>query len=344
MRLLGASVGGALVAGVVFAIASIAFDLERSPPTPGSTSTDNAYVHGDITPISPRISGYITQVSIGDHQAVRAGDVLFRIEDSDYLARVDQARAVVAGNKARLGILAGQIARQRALIEQAAATLLGAEAVAHRADLDVQRVRNLRPQGAASQESQEVAEADHLQAQARVAEAKANLEAARGQLNVLESQRPQLQAEIDTAAAALRLAEIDLENTVVRSPSNGWVGERQARVGQYVRPGTLLVAVVGQETWIIANFKETQIPRMRVGDSVAISVDGIPHVTFGGRVESLSPASGARFALLPPDNATGNFTRIVQRIPVKISFDSDQPGLDDLRLGMSADVKTTARR
>lgn len=344
MRLLTASVAGALVAGVAFAIASTAFDLGRSPRIRASTSTDNAYVHGDVTPISPRISGYITEVGIGDHQRVTEGDVLFQIEDGDYLARVDQARAAVAANEAKLGILAGQIQRQRALIEQAAAALLGAEADAHRADLDVQRVRTLRPQGAVSQESQELAESDHLQAQARVAEAKANLEAARRQISVLESQRPQFHAEIDTAAASLRLAEIDLENTVVRSPSNGWVGERQARVGQYVRPGTLLVAVVGQDTWIIANFKETQIPSMRVGDSVAISVDGIPHATFGGRVESLSPASGARFALLPPDNASGNFTRIVQRIPVKISFDSDQPGLDDLRLGMSAEVKTTAQR
>ena len=157
-------------------------------------------------------------------------------------------------------------------------------------------------------------------------------------MSVLETQRPQLEADIDAAVAALKLAEIDLENTLVRSPSDGWVGERQARVGQYVRPGTLLIAVIPQDFWVVANFKETQIPAMQSGDGVAISIDGIPGIDFMGHVESLSPASGAQFALLPPDNATGNFTRIVQRIPVKITFDPNQPGLDRLRPGMSAVV------
>jgi membrane fusion protein (multidrug efflux system) len=341
MKLLSAAVGGVLVAGAVFAIASTTFQPEGSVPVRGSTSTDNAYVHADITPLSPRISGYIVEVGIRDHQAVRRGDVLFRIEGSDYVARRDQALAAVATRKAMLGTLAGQIARQHAVIQQADASLEAARAEAHRAELDLTRIRNLKQRGAESQESEEHAEADHLQGRARVAEAKANLEAAQRQLDVLESQRPQLQADIDTAGAALRLAEIDLQDTVVRAPSNGWVGERHARVGQYVRPGTLLVAVVGEEAWIVANFKETQIPRMQIGEPVSISVDGVPHRKFRGHIESLSPASGARFALLPPDNATGNFTRVVQRIPVKIVFNPGQQNLRDLRPGMSAEVTTT---
>ncbi|MET0531844.1 MAG: HlyD family secretion protein, partial [Microvirga sp.] len=162
--------------------------------------------------------------------------------------------------------------------------------------------------------------------------------AARRQMDVLESQRPQLHADIDAAAAALRLAEIELENTAIRSPSDGWVGERQARVGQYVRPGTLLLAIVPEDVWVVANFKETQIPDLHIGDSVSVAIDGIPGAGFRGRLESFSPASGAQFALLPPDNATGNFTRIVQRIPVKITLDPGQAGLENLRPGMSAVV------
>nr|WP_287259591.1 HlyD family secretion protein [Mesorhizobium sp.] len=175
-----------------------------------------------------------------------------------------------------------------------------------------------------------------------MAEAQANLAAARQQMHVLETQRPQLDADIAAAAAALTLAEIELASAVVRSPADGWVGERQARVGQYVRAGTLLVAVVPRNFWVVANFKETQIPALRIGDSVAISIDAIPGREFRGRVESFSPASGAQFALLPPDNATGNFTRIVQRIPVKITLDAGQPDLDRLRPGMSAVVALSA--
>ncbi len=159
---------------------------------------------------------------------------------------------------------------------------------------------------------------------------------------MLESQRPQLQADIDAAAATLRLAQIDLDDTVVRAPADGRVGERQAKPGQYVRPGTLVMAIVPQDVWVVANFKETQIPDVHIGDEVTIAVDGVRGVRFAGRVESFSPASGAKFALLPPDNATGNFTRIVQRIPVKITLLPGQPSLDDLRPGMSAVVKLTS--
>jgi DHA2 family multidrug resistance protein len=338
MKLFTAGLGSLALAGTVFAVAATSMVPGRWITALHSTSTDNAYVHGDVTPISPKINGYIAEVAIRDNQAVRAGDVLFRIDDRDYRARVDQATAAVATRRAVLGNLTSQLERQRAVIEQAVAALRGAEADANRAALDVARVRKLTPSGAVSQDEGDQAEANHLQARAKVAEAEANLGAARRQADVLETQRPQFQADIDAAVAALRLAEIELENTVVRAPSDGRVGERQARVGQYVRPGTLLVAIVPQDFWVVANFKETQIPAMRIGDGITISIDGIPGIEFRGQVESLSPASGAAFALLPPDNATGNFTRIVQRIPVKITFDPGQPGLDRLRPGMSAVV------
>lgn len=342
MKLLSAAIGGVLVAGIAFAIASTALDVDRSPPSREGASTDNAYVQGDITPISPRVSGYISEVNIVDNQRVLKGHVLFRIEDGDYLARLEQAKAGLASRKAALGILSEQMERQRALIYEAMAVLRGAEADAHRAMLELQRVRTLSPHGAASQEAKEQAEADEAKSRARLAEAKASLDATKRQIEVLHSQRPQLEAEVSAAAAIVRLAEIDLENTGVRAPADGRVAERQARVGQYVRPGTLLVAVVGQDAWVTANFKETQIHRMRIGSRAQVSVDGIPNVEFRGRVESFSPASGARFALLPPDNATGNFTRILQRIPVKIVLESGQPGIQELRPGMSARVKTIA--
>ena len=343
MKLLSAGLSGVAVAATVFLAASTAITPGRWIPPLRSTSTGNAYVQGDVTPISPKISGYIAEVPIRDHQAVKAGDVLFRIDDSDYRARVNQAAAGVATRRAMLGNLASRIEQQRAVIDQAIAALRGAEAEANRAALDFGRFRELTARNFISQARLDQAEAEHLRNRASVTQAQANVAAARGQMNVLESQRPQLLAEIDAALAALRLAEIELENTLVRSPSDGRVGEREARVGQYVRPGTLLVAIVPQEFWVVANFKETQIAAMQIGDAVTISVDAIRGAAFRGRVESFSPASGAQFALLPPDNATGNFTRIVQRIPVKITFDPGQAGFDQLRPGMSAAVALDKR-
>lgn len=342
MKLLTTGLIGVLVAGTVFIAAATAMAPDGWMPGGRSTSTNNAYVQGDLTPISPKISGYITEVAIRDNQAVKAGDVLFRIDDSDYRARVNQAAAGVATRRAMLGSLASRVEQQRAIIEQAVAGLRGAQADANRAAQDFVRFRELTARGFVSQARLDQVEADHLRARARVNEAEANVAAARGQLDVLESQRPQLQADIDAATAARRLAEIELEHTIVRSPSDGRVGERRVRVGQYVRPGTILVAIVPHDFWVVANFKETQIPAMQTDDTVAISVDAIPGMAFRGRVESLSPASGAEFALLPPDNATGNFTRIVRRIPVKITFDPGQPGLDRLRQGMSAVVAVSS--
>jgi membrane fusion protein, multidrug efflux system len=338
MKLTNAGLSSLLAAGMVFVAASTSMAPGRWFTSLHSTSTDNAYVRGDVTPISPRITGYITEVAIRDNQAVKAGDVLFRIDDRDYRAGVDQAAAGVAMQRALLANLTSRIDLQRAVIEQALAALQGAEADATRAARNFTRTQRLNKGGWASQSIRDQTEADHLQARSRIAEAQANVAAARRQMDVLDTQRPQLEADIAAAAAALTLAKIELANTVVKSPADGWVGERQARVGQYVRAGTLLLALVPRNFWVVANFKETQIPALRIGDSVTISIDAIPGTEFKGRVESLSPASGAQFALLPPDNATGNFTRIVQRIPVKIAFDAGQPDLDRLRPGMSAVV------
>jgi membrane fusion protein (multidrug efflux system) len=331
------------------AIAAIVFGAVSTSINPGpwsvalrSTSTNDAYVNGDVTPISPKISGYVAEVAVRDNQSVKAGDILFRIDDSDYRARVDQANAALDGKRAMLADLNSRLALQEAIVDQAASALQAAEADADFANLEYERVRSLTVDGWASRSRNDQARANDLRSRAKVAEANASLAAARLQTNVLQSQRPRLQAEIAAADAALKLARIELDNTVVRAPSNGWVGERRARVGQYVRPGTLLIPVVSDNFWVVANFKETQIPAIRIGDAVSISIDGVRSVKFSGFVDSVSPASGAQFALLPPDNATGNFTRIVQRIPVKITFDKRQRGLDRLRPGMSATVALSA--
>ena len=343
MKLLATGLSGVAIAATVFAAASTSLAPGRWAAAFQSTWTENAYVNGDVTPISPKISGYIVEVGVRDNQAVKAGDTLFRIDDSDYRARVDQASAAVAGKRAMLANLNSRLALQGALVDQSVAALQGAEADADLATLEYERVRGLVGNGWASHAKYDQSKADYLRGGAKVAAARANVAAARLQTDVLESQRQQFQADVDAAIAALKLAQIELDNTVVRTPSAGWVGERQARVGQFVRPGTLLIAVVPDNFWVVANFKETQIPVMRDGDAVSITVDGVRGVKFTGLIDSLSPASGAQFALLPPDNATGNFTRIVQRIPVKITFDRNQQGLDHLRPGMSATVALASK-
>lgn len=343
MKLLSTGLAGLAIAGAVSFAASTAIAPGRWIEPWRSTSTDNAYVHADVTPISPRISGYVAEVAIRDHQAVKAGDVLFRIDDRDYRARVAQAAAHVATRRALLDNLATRIEQQRAVIEQANAAARGAEADSVRTALDLERFRELTSRQFVSHARLDQAESEHLRNRASVAQATAGVAASRRQLDVLQSQRPQLLADVDAAVAALRLAEIDLDNTVVRAPADGRVGAREARVGQYVRPGTLLVAIVPQAFWVVANFKETQIASMRIGDAVRVSVDAVPGGDFRGHVESVSPASGAQFALLPPDNATGNFTRIVQRIPVRIALEPDQSRAGQLRPGMSAAVALDPR-
>lgn len=301
--------------------------------------TDNAYVRGDVTQISPKVSGYVTHVAVSDNQAVRAGDVLFRIDDRDYQARLAQANAALAARQAAVGNLDAQIALQRAAIRQAEASLRQASTEAEHAGRDASRARELVQDQLIARSSLDQSVSAEQVGLARVGEMEANLAAAHQRSAVLESQRPQLQADIDAARAVVALAALDVESTVVRAPADGRVSERIARVGQYVRAGTQLIALVPFDPWVVANFKETQLEGMQPGAPVEVVIDAVPGTTFKGRIDSLAPASGAQFAVLPPDNATGNFTRIVQRIPVRISLLDGQSRLDDLRPGMSATVR-----
>lgn len=341
MKLLSSSIIGLLLAGSVYGAASAVFGPSGWLYS-GEAYTDNAYVRADVTPLSPKITGFISEVAVSDNQQVTKGQLLFRIEDNDYHAKVDQARAALSGKRAAIGNLDSRIEAQRAAVDQARAAVDGAKADADRAEKDYLRSSSLVKAGTTTQANVDLTESARLVAISKVGQAEANLVASEAQISVIESQRPQMLAEVEAAEASVRLAEIDLDSTVVRAPADGTVGERQARVGQLVKPGTSLIAFVSEGIWIVANFKETQLVEVMSGKRVKVEIDAVPGILFDGSVDSLSPASGAQFALLPPDNATGNFTRVVQRIPVRIALQSDQAGLERLRPGMSA--KITGRR
>jgi membrane fusion protein (multidrug efflux system) len=283
------------------------------------TSTDNAYVRGDVTALAPKIAGYVTAVEVRDNQTVQAGDVLFRIDDRDHRARLAQAAANVEAARARLGNVDAEIPLQHALIRQAEAQTRSAEAELNLATKASDRRRELIRTNAVSQAQVDESDAARSRTEAAVAAASAALEAQQQRIAVLEAQREAAVAAVAQARAAEELAQIDLDNTVVRAPVSGVVGNRQVRIGRLVAPGASLLDIVPvNDLWVVANFKETQIEHIRAGQRVRVTVDGFPDESFEGVVDSFSPGSGSAFSLLPADNATGNFVRVVQRVPVKI--------------------------
>jgi membrane fusion protein (multidrug efflux system) len=302
-------------------------------------STDDAYIESDISLISPKIEGYIKEVGVQDNEQVTAGQVLFVIDDRDFAAKVAQAEAAVANEEAIVATFTSRHDLQEAMIKQAEAVVAAAEADVTRTELDHQRYASLVTSENASRQRFETAEADARKAQAALLKARAALEAEKQQLAVLESQKREEEARLAQARAALQLARNDLDNTTIRAPVAGVAGNRAGQVGQYVRAGMQLLAVVPlPKVYVTANFKETQLTRMRPGQPVEVSVDAYPDQPLTGRVESFAPASGAQFSLLPPDNATGNFTKIVQRVPVRIALPADGPLATLLRPGLSVTV------
>jgi membrane fusion protein, multidrug efflux system len=307
-------------------------------------STDDAYVASDISLISPKIEGYIKQVGVEDNQRVTAGQMLFVIDDSDFAAKVAQAQAAVDAEVASVATFETQHDHQLAMINQAAAAVDSAQAEVGRADLDQKRYVSLVASDVATKQRYETAEADAIKAQANLVRVKAALEAEKQQLAVLDAQKHQEQAKREQARAMLRLAQNDLDNTVIRAPVAGIVGNRAGQIGQYVKPGTQLLSLVPlPRVYVTANFKETQLTLMRPGQPVEISVDAYPDQVIEGRIESFAPASGAEFSLLPPDNATGNFTKIVQRVPVRIAVPDNGPLAALLRPGLSVVVSVDTR-
>jgi membrane fusion protein (multidrug efflux system) len=307
-------------------------------------STDDAYVQSDITVISPKVEGYIKEVRVDENQEVAAGQVLIVVDDRDFAAKTAQAEAVVATQEAIVATYASRLQSQQAMIAQAAATVQSADADFYRAQLDYKRYTALVTSDFASRQRFETADADSRKAEAALGKARAALVAEQSQLAVLGSQKREEEARLLQARAGLQLAKSDLDNTVIRAPVGGIAGNRAGRVGQYVKPGTQLLSLVPLPyVYVTANFKETQLTHMRPGQSAEISVDAYPDRPLTGRIESFAPASGAEFSLLPPDNATGNFTKIVQRVPVRIALPAEGPLARLLRPGLSVTVTVDTR-
>ncbi|WP_201841162.1 HlyD family secretion protein [Microvirga zambiensis] len=312
-------------------------------------STDDAYVKADSTTIAPKVPGYIASVLVGDNEAVTAGQTLARIDDRDYRVALEQAEADVAAAKANIGSKQAAIAAQQSAIEAAKATIAVDEANETFAEQEDKRYAELAAKGYGSLQNAQQAAARIAAARASVVRANAALASATRQLDVLQAELGQAQAALGRAEAVQDQAQLNLSYTAIVTPIDGVIGNRTLRVGQYVQAGTQLMAVVPtQAAYIVANYKETQLTDVRAGQPVNVEVDTFPGRVFRGRVDSLSPASGQEFALLPPDNATGNFTKVVQRIPVKIVLDTGAPLAVVLRPGMSVyptiDTKAEATR
>jgi membrane fusion protein (multidrug efflux system) len=308
-------------------------------------STDDAYVRSDVAVISPQVEGYVRAVWVADNQAVRGGDVLVTIDDRDFKARAAAAEAELAARAAAVQSMTGQITLQRSLIDQAEAAVPRVEADLTLARQNHQRYQRLARDDFASGQRFETATADLRKAEASLAEGQAALASARNRQAVLEAELTKAEAERRQAQASLELARTDLDRTVIRAPEAGVIGNKGVRVGELVRPGDQLMALVPlPEIYVVANFKETQLDHMRPGQPVEIEVDALPGHRFEGRVESFAPGTGSEFSLLPPENATGNFTKIVQRVPVRIAVPAGGPLAGLLRPGLSvvASVDTRA--
>jgi membrane fusion protein (multidrug efflux system) len=306
-------------------------------------ATDDAYVKADYTTVAPKISGYIAEVLVGDNERVSAGQVLARIDERDFRAALDQVHADVEAAEASIRNLDAQIALQQSVIDQAKAGIVATEASRAFADEDHARYRELMKTGYGSVQRAQQAAATLREKTAQLQGQRAGLAAAQRKIEVLTTERAKAEAQRDRSRAAERQADLNLSYTTIAAPVDGSIGARSLRVGQYVQAGTQLMAVVPlHAVYIVANFKETQLTHVRGGQPVAVAVDTFPGAKLKGHVDSLSPASGLEFSLLPPDNATGNFTKIVQRIPVKIVLDDDAlAGL--LRPGMSVEPTVDTR-
>jgi membrane fusion protein, multidrug efflux system len=298
--------------------------------------TDDAYVRADLTRLSSRVAGEVLKVTFDDFQRVKAGELLIQIDPADYQALVDQADAAVIGAQAALDNLANQIELQYATIAQAEAARLSAEALEVEARQEQERQQSLEQTDAGTRQRLEQATAAYAKSQADVSASRAVIAAQRHQVEVLQGNKKQRAADVEAAKAALDAAKLKLGYTRIVAPFDGVTSERQVQPGDYVNIGTNLINVVPlPNVYVIANYKETQLTHVKPGQPVEIKVDTFSRDTLHGHVERIAPASGSQFALLPPDNATGNFTKVVQRIPVRIALDKGQPLLDRLLPGMS---------
>ncbi len=301
-------------------------------------ATDNAFVQADTTLVSPQIDGYVVEVLVADNQRVEAGQVMVRLDDADARARLAQAEANLAALNAAVDNVDARAIQEQAMIASRAAGVTQARAQADLAQAEVDRYGKLAEQGWVSQQRIQTQRAQAQTAGASVAEAQAALVAEQRTAGVLGSTRAQSVAAVDQARAGVEQARIALDRTVIRAPVAGVVGARGVRPGQYVRPGGQLLSIVPLgDTYVVANFKETQLDRLRLGQTVEITADAFPGQPLVGHIDSFAPATGSEFALIPVENATGNFTKITQRVPVRIVVDRREGAA--LRPGLSVEVK-----
>src|SRR5580698_10499958 len=356
-------------AGLLFGVAGHLTGWQGSR---SEQETDDAYLKADMTPLSTRISGTVRKVNVGDYQSVQAGQTLIELDDEDYQATLDQAQAALAASKAALEDNQAAKRIQDAQIEVATAGVVQAQAEINAAKagiastspefdrslaelhrqqalFDTKAATHQQLEAATAQEGQligliDARKADLARAEGALSASQSQLEAAKREREGLNTKDDVYKADIEAKKAAIVVAQVNLAYTRIAAPAAGTVGERHVLAGQLVAPGTQVIDLVQTDVWVQANFKETQLTNMGVGDSADVRIDTFPNRVFHGKVDQLSPASGSQFALLPPDNATGNFTKVVQRVPVKIVLIPGQPYLDRLRSGLSAVVVVHTRK
>ncbi|MFN2098205.1 HlyD family secretion protein [Pantoea agglomerans] len=332
-RILSIAAGSGIV---VIGVLVILYAWQLWPFTSAIQSTENAYVRGQVTFISPQVNGYLTSVEVIDLQPVKKGQLLMTIDDRIYRQRVHQAQAQLAMKQAALNNNLQQRRSAEATIQSNKAALENAKAQALKSGFDLKRVENLTADGSLSVRERDAARAADAQTQAQVRQAAAQIAVAQQNLQTVIVNRDALKGDVDSARAALELAEIDLANTRITAPDDGQLGQLAVRTGAYVTAGTRLTSVVPNHKWIIANLKETQLANIRPGLPVTIRVDALDGKRFTGQVEFISPAAGSEFSAISPDNATGNFVKIAQRIPVRIRI--NEQDMHQLRPGMSVEV------
>jgi membrane fusion protein (multidrug efflux system) len=307
-------------------------------------TTDDAYLRADSVTVAPRVSGYIDQIYVVDNQIVKAGDPLIRIDLRNYQALLTQQDAAVNARNADLQTAESQLTQQQAAVEQAQAQLVGAEASAKFARDEADRYKGLRDAGVETDERYAQAVNQRNQDAAAVLGAQANVKVAERQLETVRSQINQTRAQLAGAKAATNTAQLNLDDTIVRASIDGRIGDKTAQVGQFVQAGTRLMSVVPvQDVYLVANYKETQVRRMKVGQQAVVKVDAVGDADIPGVIDSFAPGTGAQFALLPPENATGNFIKIVQRVPVRIKLTPSKEVAARLLPGLSVSVAIDTR-
>jgi multidrug resistance efflux pump len=327
----------ALIIGIV-GVCVVLYAWQLPPFASTIQSTNNAYVRGRVTLIAPQLAAYVTEVPVTDYQQVKKGDLLVQLDDRIYVQQLEQAEGALAQQQNSLDNYEQNRASKQASVDYAQAQLAAAQAALARAEADSSRSNSLLASGLSPQSSDDQVQAALAQAQSSVAQAQANVSMAEQNLALVEGSVPALQGAVRSAEAAVALAKINLSNTRIIAPVDGVLGEVTARVGQFVSTGTQLTSVTPPYRWVVANFKETQMPGLHIGQEVSFSVDALNHARLKGHIAEISPATGSEFSVIKPDNATGNFTKIAQRIPVRIELSPDQELAGQLLPGMSVEI------